>query len=895
MIGFNLLVAVCLIYVAFLFLIAFIAEKRAARGAVDWLRSPVVYTLSLSIYCTAWTFYGAVGYAVRSGLEFVTIYLGPTLVMVGWFWVVRKLVRIGRSQRITSIADLISSRYGKSTLLGVIVTLLAVIGSTPYIALQLQSVTLSFSVFSAADPAELDLQDLEGTAIYVAIGLALFTVLFGTRNLDANERHHGVVTAIAVEAVVKLIALLAVGIFVVWGVAAGPADIVARIETSEIAETQLAGGRWATLIFLSAAAFLCLPRMFQVLVVENADERNLAVASWAFPLYLFLMSLFVIPIAVVGLKVLPGANPDLYVLTVPLTLGQDKLAMLSFLGGFSSATSMVIVAAIALSTMVSNHVVMPIWLNARRGGATMSGDVRHVVLLSRRLSIAGVLALGYAYFHFSGGGAALAAIGLISFAGMAQVLPALLGGLFWRGATRNGAAAGLVLGFAVWAYTLFLPSFGDSFLLGAGVLRDGPWGLAWLRPQALFGVEGLDPVVHAVFWSISLNTVAFFAVSLISFPTPLERLQGAQFVNVFEHSQGAPGRAHSAAEAEDLLIMSQRILGSGEAQALFQRAAQRQGKAGYLPDTTPEFIAALERELAGSVGAATAHAMVGQITGGAAVSVEDLMAVADETAQMLEYSSQLKAKSEELGRTARQLRDANEKLTQLSIQKDAFLSQISHELRTPMTSIRAFSEILMAGGSSEEERKAFSGIIQDEAIRLTRLLDDLLDLSVLENGQVTLNREETNLGAVLERAVSATASMPGAGRLAIRRRPAEEDVTVSTDPDRLTQVFINLIANARKYCDADRPELQITVGHRDGAVLVDFVDNGTGIPTQSQGVIFEKFSRLGDNRQAGGAGLGLAICREIMARLDGAIAYLPGQGGAAFRVSLPGAQARAAE
>ncbi len=568
------------------------------------------------------------------------------------------------------------------------------IGTTPYIALQLQSVTLSFSVFTGDAVVGQDVRDLDGTALFVAAGLALFTILFGTRSLDANERHHGVVTAIALEAVVKLVALLAVGAFVVWGVADGPADIVTRIESSNIADWDLAGGRWATLIFLSAAAFLCLPRMFQVMVVENADERHVAVASWAFPLYLFLMSLFVIPIAVVGMNVLPGTNPDLYVLTLPLALGQEGLAMLAFLGGFSSATSMVIVAAIALSTMVSNNIVMPIWLNARRGGATMSGDVRNVALLSRRISIGAVLLLGYFYFQYSGGGTALAAIGLISFAGVAQVLPALIGGLFWRGATRVGAALGLTMGFAVWAYTMFLPSFGESFLMSAATLQNGLWNLAWLRPQALFGVEGLDPLVHSVFWSMVINTAAFFAGSLASFPRPLERLQGAQFVNVFEHSQYAPGWAPGLAEAEDLLIMSQRILGAAEAQRLFQRAASAQGKAASLPDTTPDFIEMLERELAGSVGAATAHAMVGQITGGAAVSVEDLMAVADETAQIMEYSSQLEAKSEELSLTARQLRDANEKLTQLSIQKDAFLSQISHELRTPMTSIRAFSEIL---------------------------------------------------------------------------------------------------------------------------------------------------------------------------------------------------------
>jgi hypothetical protein len=888
MISFNLLVAVCLAYVILLFGVAFIAQRRADAGRLGWLRAPVIYTLSLSIYCTAWTFYGAVGYAARSGLEFVTIYLGPTLVMVGWWWIVRKLVRIGRSQRITSIADLISSRYGKSAALGGVVTLMAVVGTTPYIALQLQSVSDSFAVFAADRPGALSDVSLDTTALYVAIGLAAFTILFGTRSLDVNERHYGIVTAIALEAVVKLVALLAVGVFVVWGVAGGPAEIMARIEASPVSAWQIEGGRWATLIFLAAAAFLTLPRMFQVMVVENVDERHVATASWAFPLYLAAMSLFVLPIAVVGLAMPEaGGNPDLYVLTIPLALGEENLAMLSFLGGFSSATSMVIVAAIALSTMVSNHIVMPIWLWLREGGASMSGDVRQVVLSARRISIAAVLGFGYLYYHFSGSGAALAAIGLISFTGVAQVLPALIGGLFWRGATRKGALVGLVVGFSVWAWTMFLPSFGEGAVLSARVFAEGPWGLGWLRPRALFGLEGLDPLVHAVLWSMALNTAAFVAVSLASFPSPLERLQGAQFVNVFEHSASAQGWSRSAAQAEDLMIMAQRILGAAEAQELFQSVAREQGKAGFLPDVTPAFVERLERELAGSVGAATAHAMVAQIVGGAAVSVQDLMAVADETAQMMEYSSQLEAKSAELERTARQLREANAKLTQLSIQKDAFLSQISHELRTPMTSIRAFSEILMGGEDlSPEEVRHFSSIIHEETIRLTRLLDDLLDLSVLEAGRVTLSRQRFTLREVLDRAVLA-GTEGGAKRLAIRRDHATEAVEVESDPDRLAQVFINIISNARKYCEADEPELRIEVSLRGGEVVVDFIDNGRGIAEADQAVIFEKFSRLSDNARAGGAGLGLAICREIMARLGGSVAYLPGQGGAAFRVRLP--------
>ncbi|SOC12115.1 Na+/proline symporter [Rhodobacter sp. JA431] len=884
---FNILVAVSLVYVLFLFLVAFVAERRAARGRLHFLYSPWVYTLSLSIYCTAWTFYGAVGSAARSGLEFLTIYLGPTLVFTGWWWVLRKLVRIGRAQRVTSIADLISSRYGKSNLLGVIVTLMSVAAATPYIALQLQSVTLSFGVFAADTPEFWALPNQSATALWIAGGLALFTILFGTRNLDANERHHGVVTAIALEAVMKLVALLAVGIWVVWGLADGVGDILARIDASALADWQLQPGRFAGLTFVSAAAVLTLPRMFQVLVVENTDERHLVTASWAFPGYLLLMSLFVVPIAVVGLETAaPGANPDLFVLSLPLSQGQGGLALLAFLGGFSSATSMVIVAAIALSTMVSNHIVTPLWLALARGPAER-GDVRGLVLTSRRLSIGAVLAMGYGYYQLSGGSEALAAIGLIAFVGAAQVLPALIGGIFWRGATHTGAAAGMVIGFAIWLYALFLPSVGEGGLISASLMEDGPFGLTWLRPQALFGIDGLDPFLHAMLWSLLLNTLAFLTLSMISFPGPVERLQGVAFVNVFEGREGAKGWSRGQAEAEDLLSMAQRILGAQEAQLFFQAQAAAQGKRGFLPDPTPDFLAALERQLAGSVGAATAHAMISQLIGGAAVSVQDLIAVANEAQEIKEYSAQLEAQSKELARTARALREANEKLTSLSVQKDAFLGQISHELRTPMTSIRAFSEILMEPDLPEGMRAQYAEIIHEEARRLTRLLDDLIDLAVLENRKVNLNISVANLHDLINRAVQSASSTRPERDFRYERDFPTEHMPVFTDTDRLVQVFINLISNARKYCDAERAVLRIEVKRSKNRVQIDFIDNGGGIPKAQQQLIFEKFARLTDTQKAGGAGLGLAICREIMANLGGSIDYLPGQGGAAFRMTLP--------
>ena len=867
---FETLVAVCMGYVVLMFGVAFAADRAAQRGRVRWLDHPLVYTLSLSVYCSAWTFYGAVGYASRSGLEFATIYIGPTLVFAGAWWGLRRLVRIARMHHVTSIADLISARFGKSNALAALITLIAVIAATPYVALQLQSVRLSFELFALQSPGATPVTS--ETALWVAAGLALFTILFGTRNLAADERHHGVVTAIALEAVVKLVAFVALGVFVVWGLADGPADIVARIAAASQDPARdgwvLRPDRWTALNIVSAAAILTLPRMFQVLVVEAADEERLHVAGWAFPAYLFAMSLFVLPIAVMGAELLPAsANPDLYVLTLPQAMGQDLLALLVFLGGFSAATSMVVVCTIALSTMISNHWLTPLrpWLRRPASGEE-TDDLRGFVLNSRRLAILAVMGAGWLYHQASGGSEALAAMGLVAFTGMAQVLPAMLGGLLWRGANRMGAYAGVGAGSLLWLVIVFLPSV----------------GIGRLPPL----IDGVDPLAFAVFLTLSVNTLAFIALSIFGFPDPVERLQGLSFVSAIQpirHSR-APGEDR----AEPLLAMARRVWGPDQALRYFRAQAAAQGKSGYLPDLTPAFLTALERRLSGSVGAATAHAMIDRVAGGMSLTVSDLMDVAGEAQRAMKEAQRLEIATSELERTARQLREANDKLTALSVQKDAFLGQISHELRTPMTSVRAFSEILKTPDLSDEDRARFAGIIHDEAGRLTRLLDDLLDLSVLESGQAQLDVSAANLHDLIERALNAASATRAERAFTIDRDIPTEHLGVITDPDRLLQVLINVITNARKYCDADRPVLRIRVARRPAnGPAIDIIDNGAGIDAARQSLIFEKFSRLNDPARAGGAGLGLAICREIMLTLGGDISYLPGQGGAAFRIVLP--------
>lgn len=885
-----------LAYVALLFGLAFAADRLAKAGRLGLVQSPIIYTLSISVYCTSWTFYGAVGSAARNGIEFVTIYLGPTLVFIGWWYLLRKMVRIGRTNRISSIADLISSRYGKSNALAVLVTVLAVIGTTPYIALQLKAVTSSFQIVSNASAgAGLGIavgggQDV--TALWLAAGLAAFTIVFGTRNIDANERHPGVVAAIAFEALVKLVALLAVGIFVVWGVAGGIPAVFDTPEAKLLLEREDPfGSRWLTLTFLAGAAVLCLPRQFQVTVVENGDERHLQTASWLFPLYLFLISLFILPIAIVGLNYLPpGANPDMFVLTLPMAEGQDWLALLAFIGGFSSATSMVIVASIALSIMISNHIVMPIVLRWPRSRADESGDVRQLLLNSRRVSICVVLLLGFLYYRLSANSDALAAMGLIAFAAVAQLLPPMIAGMYWRAATAKGAIAGLAAGFVLWAYTLLLPSFAADGNWVTGWVAEGAFGSSLLKPRALLGLDGLDPLVHAIYWSLSANVLLLVGVSLFTQRSPLERLQSALFVDVFRNPAQHESRVLvRTAAIDDLYILAQRILGADAAYHLFRAAARRQGEPGSLPRPDAAFIAALEREFAGSVGGASARVMIGQVASGETISLHEIIGMIDETQQVIEYSHELELKSRELEATAAQLRAANERLRLLDGEKDDFLSQVSHELRTPMTSIRSFSDVLMHEHDIEpEQAKRFLKIIQDESLRLTRLLDEILDLSHLERGGVSWEMAMLEPKDAIVRALESCEGLAREAGTSIKHVPNDTPALVRANMDRLCQVLINLISNAIKYNSNASPAVTVSSAIDGAEYRVLIEDNGPGIALADRQRLFSKFFRGSRQQAQGGAGLGLAISWEIMRHFGGRLELVySSDRGSGFALVLP--------
>ena len=890
-------------YLLLLFAVAYLGDRRAAQGR-SLIANPWTYALSLAVYCTAWTYFGSVGRAATGGIWFLPIYLGPTLAMVLGWMVLRKMIRIAKAYRITSIADFIGSRYGKSPLLAGLVTLIAVVGIVPYIALQLKGVSAGYALLTSplgVNPEPL-LHWSQDSTFYVALALAGFAMVFGARHLDTTERHEGMVAAIAFESVVKLVAFLAVGLFVVYGLFDGFADLFARAR----AEPELAallkleqGGRfawtqWFALTLLSMFSVVFLPRQFQVMVVENVRESHLRRAVWVFPLYLLAINLFVLPIALGGLLYFgPGQmNPENFVLSLPLAAGQQALALFAFVGGLSAATGMVIVETIAVSTMVSNELVMPLLLRTRHFRPDAGRDLTRVLLGIRRAAILGVLVLGYVYFHLAGEAYALVSIGLISFAAVAQFAPAVLGGLYWKGGTRHGALAGLLAGFAMWVYTLMLPSIAKSGWLTADFLTHGPWGLTLLKPEQLLGLTGFDGLTHSLFWSLLVNVGAYVGVSLWRVPSGREASQALLFVDVFQRTSAvSPVFWRGQANVADLLRLCERFMGGTKARALFEAYAQRSGALqvdAIRPDA--RLVQFVETQLAGAVGSASARVLVASAVEEEALTPEDVLRILDETSQLRAHSRELEEKSDSLERATAELRQANEQLKSLDRLKDDFMSSVTHELRTPLTSIRALAELMRDDPKIDlAQRRQFIEIIVAETERLSRLVNQVLDMAKIESGHADWHTTELDLVALVHQAVTTTQELFHERQATVAVSAPAALPLLRADPDRLMQVLLNLLSNAAKFVPVPGGQVQVQVRADAAGVTVAVQDNGPGIHAAQQALIFERFRQGGDSaNRPQGTGLGLPISRQIIEHFGGRlwVESQPGEG-ATFAFHLP--------
>ena len=890
-------------YLLLLFALAYTVDRQPGQGARA-INSSVVYTLSLATYCTSWTFYGSVGRAAKSGMEFLPIYLGPTLAFcLGWF-LLRKILRVSKANRITSIASLIASRFGKSASLGGLVAVVAVVGSVPYLALQLKAVSASFTVLTQ-DPAH-PIDPFSGpllsdAGLWAAILLTVFAMLFGSRSIQPGEHHHGMVAAVAFESLVKLLALVAVGLFAGIVLFDGFDDLFAKAAAAPGIDSLFhlqglsANLDWTALTLLSLVVSFCLPRQFQVMVVENLDERHLDRAIWLFPLYLLAINLFVVPLALAGRLLLPAdADPDSIVLTLPLATGHPTLAIAVFIGGLSASAGMIIVSTTALSTMVCNDLVMPALLRLRRRQLAARRNLIPLLLSIRRWAMAIIMAFGYVYMRYIGESYPLVSIGLVSFDAVAQFFPAIVLGLYWRRATRIGALVGLAAGFAVWFYTLFLPSIANAGLLPTGFMFDGPWGIALLKPYSLFGLTGLAPAVHSLFWSMLVNFGALVGLSLVARQSPVERAQAALFVDVFRGAEAAQLWRRTAA-LPDLRTLVGRFLGYRQAEAAFRARVRRRGLDPAGIEADAEMVLYAEQLLAGAIGSASARVLVESVVKEEPLGIDHVMRILDEASRLIEANRKLEEKSRALEVAGEELRRANERLTELDRLKDDFVSTVNHELRTPLTSIRSFSEILLDNPDLDPaKRSEFCAIISREAERLTRLINQMLDLAKIQSGQITAVSRPVDLAEVVRDALAATGQLLRDKGIIVDVAAASGGPAAWTDRDLIMQVLLNLLSNAAKFCPAGRGRVRIAItAHEPGWIELVVADNGPGIAPQFREAVFERFHQVGDTLtgKPAGTGLGLTICRMIMSRLGGAIWVDRGpDGGAAFTLRLPSAQ-----
>lgn len=627
-------------YAALLFAVAWWGDRRPLYPDRPWLR-PVVYSLALAVYCSSWTFYGAVGSAVRNGIGYLPIYLGPLLLLLFGWRIIERLALIAHHQNTVSIADFMSSRFGRSRRLAALVTLIALTGVVPYLALQYKAVALSLGVLTGYG-AE-DSGFFTDPALYVALLMALFAALFGTRQVDATEHHHGMMLAIALESVVKLVAMVVIGVFAyLW---LGGSQQVGAAARTLYQNAPPVG--FLTQTLLSFLAIVCLPRQFHVAVVECSDTADIRPARWLFGMYLLLISAMVVPIAAAGVALFGAGGSvasDSFVLALPLHTGNGALALVAYIGGFSAATGMVIVASIALATMVSNDLALPLMLRRERAARHVASDMASRVLWIRRAAIVLLALCAYGYYRSSSGSdSSLASFGLIAFAAVAQFAPGLIGGLYWRGASRRGVEVGMLVGFAVWIYTLLLPTLSASGWLGPQWLQTGPFGVHWLRPQQLFNLSGWDPLTHGTFWSLLLNAGTMMLVSARWRPSVDERLRIAPFLDPYARRQAlVPSEWPGSVRVADLLSLAERVVGERHARRAFAEQAEALSRE-LKPDAPADraWVQFTERLLAAAIGAASARLVLTSVLHGSGMELGEVVAVLDEAGQELRFNREI--------------------------------------------------------------------------------------------------------------------------------------------------------------------------------------------------------------------------------------------------------------
>lgn len=888
-----ILLIILTIYLAVLFFIAHWAEKKENN---KWTNNPYIYTLSLAVYCTAWTYYGSVGVAADNGLDYLPIYLGPIIIAPSWILILKKIIRISRVNKISSIADFISLRYGNSRFLGAIVTIICLTGILPYIALQLKAIAETFHIVTKTSMSSNIFDD---TTTYVAIALALFGSYYGTRYVDASEKRKGMVTAVAMESVLKLVFFVTIGVYVTFFVFDGFDDIYQKASLLQhFKERNTIGGlpqaiNWFLLCVLSMFAIFLLPRQFQVSVVENNRENHINTAIWLFPLYLLLFNIFVYPIAWGGNILFDGknVNSDAYSLLIPQLFNNKIMTVMVFLGGFSAAISMIVVSSIALSTMITNNVLIPYNLLGRLKSKNKTISNKTIVN-SRKIGIFSLIISSYFIYRFFGLDYSLVSIGMVAFVIIAQLAPAFFGALFWRRGSKLGAVYSIIIGFLICIYTLLIPYSIGIGNINSTFISKGFMNVQLFKPFQLFGLNYLDPVPHALFWSLLFNTLTYFAVSISFKGNYRERNYAEMFVDInkyitmHENAFVWKGTAYRS----DIEKVLNRFLGTERttrAMNIFN-LKYNINKNEELADA--RLIKFSENLLTGHIGTASAKILISSVVKEEKISLPEVLKILEESKENIITNKKLIETSSELKEISAKLQDANESLIEKDKQKDEFLDTVTHELRTPITAIRAASEILHDDDDIPEDlKKQFLQNIISESDRLNRLIDKILDLEKFETGKQKINVSVYYIIETIEKVIETLQHLINNKNITIHIEGNHTLVAVY-DEDRIFQVITNLVSNSIKFCPENNGLITIVATDKEAFLEVQVKDNGKGINTNDFDTVFDKFYQSTNQnfKKPIGSGLGLAICKQIIEHHKAKIwASNAKNGGAIITFTLP--------
>lgn len=878
-----LLFALVILYLGILFFIAYFAEKKRSSF---WVNNPYVYSLSLAVYCSAWTYYGSIGVAANQGLEYMAIYVGPIIIIPSWIYLNSKIIRISRVNKISSIADFIGLRYGNSRSLSAIIALVCILAIIPYIALQIKSISETFHLITVTENSTSILFD---SSTYVVIIIALFSSYYGTKYVDASEKRLGIISAVAAESFFKLIFFVILGLFVVYGVFNGFEDIYRQAEklpdfAAKNSFNGLEGSfNWFLMLMLSMSAIFLLPRQFHTAIIENRKEKHIKTAIWLFPLYLLIFNFFVFPIAWGGKILFFGqdVNPELYSILIPQKFGNIFISTLVFFGGLSACISMIIISSISLSIMLSNNIIIPYgWLDKFK--SENDTDNTKSIVNIRKVSIFLLIISGFIFYKYLLLGKSLFSIGLVSFVLIAQLGPSFFGAIFWRRGTYAGSVSGIIVGVLLCFLGLILPSFSENFVQSEFYQSEF---------FSFFKIPYLSPITQIFFWSMLVNSALFILISANTVSNYRERNYAELYVDIDDYIQNHENAYiwKGTANVSDIQKILGRFLGQKKTEQALKIFNLKYNITDESDTADSRFIKFSENLLSGRIGTASAKILIEGVTKEDKISLPEVLQILEESKENISINKQLSEQSSQLLKLSGDLQVANINLIEKDQQKDEFLDSVAHELRTPLTAIRATSEILLDDEDMPAElKKDFLENIISESDRLNEIINDILYLDKLETGTISLHISENNIIETFKKSLKPLLHLFDQRHLHHSEVHLLENEIYRFDEQRMIQVFQNILGNALKFTN-EQGMIQTKFQEKDDQLKISIFNTGKTIPEEDLEFIFDKFyqSKNQNLRKPIGSGLGLAICKKIMIAQNGNIEVKNKEIGVSFEIYLP--------